>query len=180
MGEIDFKRITAGIKAAREAYQPGDLAKIYLAIESLRSLPLAPAYLNGVRDELVSMVCDLRVRGQHDTTPTSVYLSFYGTESRASFLKIGIAKDVRKRLAGHATSNPMPNLWTFAGAFGTRHKAGLVEAALLRHMANDKAHGEWLHVHGLSLDAAMEVVQSLAEVASDLAGGPVTFLRLEV
>jgi hypothetical protein len=110
-----------------------------------------------------------------DHIRTHVYLAFFGNEGRATYMKIGIAKNVRNRMSGIATGNPLPNLWTYSAPFFTRVKATAVEAALLRHMSPDKVHGEWIHVQGLSARTAAEVVVSLSEVAGTVHGDEVLF-----
>lgn len=177
--DIDIGPVIAGLKRMRLALRPGDLSILYSAFEDLRALPLPPSYLDGVRNEMQLM---MGVGQKHDRVfgPTMVYLSFYGVGGLASFLKIGVAKDVRKRLAGHATSNPMPNLWAFTASFMSRQKAEAVEAMLLRNLGEFKAHGEWLHVEKLCRDKATTMADQLSKIAARETGNDVTFAPLEV
>ncbi len=173
--DINIAGVVDGIAQARGHYSPGNVACVYRAIEILRGLPYAPAYLDGVRDELLGFLTTKAAAPRYYTA--SVYLAFYGVGDRATYLKVGIAKDVEARMSGHTTSNPLPNLWTYTAGFDRRAKASAVELALLRHLSGDKVHGEWVHVHGLSEQAARSFVESLAEVASSAHGSPVFFNR---
>jgi hypothetical protein len=82
-------------------------------------------------------------------------------------------------MSGIRTGNPIPRLWTFAAAFPSREEAVEIESVLLQHMAAHKAHGEWVHVHGLSEQAAAAMAQSLGEVAARVLGHPAHFERVE-
>ena len=155
--------------------QAGDVATIYAAIERLNGLPLLPSYVNGLRDELMFLVTG---KGQLLQYPASTYLCFYGEGDRANYFKIGIAKDVKSRLATHATSNPLTSLWSFAAGFHAREDALQVEAALLRHMEGDKARGEWVRCGSVTEAVAGEIAASLAEVASAVLGRQVVFDRV--
>lgn len=162
--------IVHGAKAMRAAVAPMDFVRVTAIAEAMSKLPLPAAYVDGVKVELLQM---LGMPGRIDMT--SVYLAFYGDSDRANYLKIGVAKDVRARMRGIATGNPLPRLWTFEAVFASRQVAADVEAALIRHMSPDKIHGEWVKVGSLSEQAALAVVSSLAEVASHTFGGHVCF-----
>lgn len=169
----DFNHLGRKLSAMRRS-QPGDIATIYSAMDKLSSLPLLPSYINGLRDELMYMVTGKGKLLQHQA---STYLCFYGEGDRASYFKIGIARDVKSRLATHATSNPLTSLWNFAAGFHTREDALSVEAALLRHMKDDRASGEWVRCGSVSESVAAEIADSLAEVASQVIGQTVIFER---
>jgi hypothetical protein len=111
--------------------------------------------------------------------PISVYLAFYGINDMASYLKIGIAKNVKNRLGGIKTGNPLPNLWTFTAVYDSKRDALSVESALLDHMSGDSVHGEWINVHGMTLQVSEALAESLSEVASEVTGGKIFFRREE-
>lgn len=98
------------------------------------------------------------------------------SRARLHFKPGDIAR-VYSAMAGHATSNPLPSLWTYTAGFSLRAQAAAVESALLHHLSADKVHGEWVHVRGLSESAAAAVAESLAEVASATRGEVVQFSR---
>lgn len=168
--DIDFNDIARRIEALPGLVKPGDLSRIAAALEGLRGLPFPPGYLDEMRDDMFSA---LR-RGER--VVTYVYLAFYGLGDKASHLKIGISRNVKHRLGGIKVGNPLPNLWAFSAICASRQEAEEIEAALLRHMAPHKVHGEWVNVHGVSEDAARAIVQSLAEVASSAHGKEVDFM----
>jgi hypothetical protein len=172
--EIDISAVLRGLGGMRSAVQPGALAKVYAAVEGLRELPYPQGYLDGVRDELLFM---LTGRGNEPKPVASVYLAFYGHGRHANYLKIGIASDVRGRLASHTTSNPVPMLWAWTAGFNARPDAYGIESALLKHMSPDKLHGEWVSVGGFSEQATGALVESLAEVATASHGQLVRFRR---
>lgn len=166
--EADYNEIARRISALPTPIKPGDVGKMFAALEMLKQLPFPPGYLDELRDE---MYLTLK-QGQH--VPTSVYLSFYGLNDTASHLKIGIARNVRSRLSSIKTGNPLPNLWVYTARFASRQEAAMVEAALLRHMSPYRAHGEWARVD-VSKDSAAELVAALTEVAQECRMGAVTF-----
>lgn len=176
IAEVDLGPVLDGFKAMRSNFRAGDVARIHQAVETLRELPLPPSYLDGIRDELVQMCTG---RGKITYYASCVYLAFYGEGARATYLKIGIAKDVRARLKSHTTSNPIPMLWAYFAGFDARTEATKVESALLNHMKADRIHGEWVSVGEIAQAAATAIVESLAEVASDATGGPVQFEPFE-
>lgn len=172
--DIDLATLIANLYHMRGEWRPAQVARLCCVVAELRKLPLPPAYVDGLQDELFQLI------GQ--TMPSEetvkVYLAFYGNSERAEFLKIGVAKNVRNRLGAFTTGNPMPNLWTYSAVIGSRSSAMSVESALLTHMAEDKAQGEWISVRGLSEAAALAVAQSLGEVASETRGKPIAFERV--
>lgn len=171
--DIDFNDMARRIEALPGLVKPGDLARIAAALSDLKGLPFPPGYLDEVRDDMFTA---LR-RGERSVT--YVYLAFFGLGDKASHLKIGISRNVKHRLGGIKTGNPLPNLWSFSAICGSRQEAEEVEAALLRHMAPHKVHGEWVNVHGVSEDAARAIVQSLAEVAAAVHGKGLQFMPHE-
>ena len=171
---IDLGGLVLGITGLRGCWSAGDVARLCMAVTYLRRLPLPGAYVDGLQDELFQMI------GQ--TVPPEekikVYLAFYGCGERASFLKIGVAKNVKNRIASFSTGNPLINVWTFAADIGGRQRAMGVESALLKHLVADAAQGEWIKVQGLTESASLAFVDSLAEVATETRGQPVTFERV--
>lgn len=172
LDEVDFNGLAKQVTGLRKRVKPGDLAQVMAAIESLRDLPFPPGQLDYVKDEL------LRSLSLPSPRQTSVYLAFYGEGDAASHMKIGISRSVKSRLSGIKTGNPLPIMFAFEAAVISREDALTVEQALLTHMSHARLHGEWVHVGGLSLQAAEAVVGSLAEVASEIIALPVNFKRI--
>jgi len=137
-----------------------DILKIEWAVRIIKRTVLPAAYVDGIRAELLLMV------GKPDADLTYVYMTFWGMEDRADYMKIGIAKNVRKRMSGAHTDNPMNRLWTFTIPLPTRSEAMTVEAALLQHMAHSRITGEWVKLSKFSEQACKAMADSLAEVAS--------------
>lgn len=106
--------------------------------------------------------------------PCSVYLGFFGDSERSTFLKIGIARNVANRMTQHIHSSPMVCTVAMSAEFPDRRAAMAVEAALLRHMRDDRARGEWVNCRA-SLEACRAIAASLAEVAAAVSGQPVEF-----
>lgn len=173
--EIDIYALMGGFAGMRKATSTRDAILVVQAIQTLRKTKLPDAYVDGVQDELLEMV------GQ--TVPKDmlvhVYLTFHGAEDLATYMKVGVARDVSNRLSTLATGNPLPRLWAFKAPFIDRNYAMRVEAALLRHMNADRVTGEWVRVGGLSRSAADSVVESLAEVAGIACGRDVVFSQFE-
>ena len=176
--EMDLGPVLTSLEKMREATRPGDLMQLNSAMAELAKLPIPPAYLNGLRDELSSLLFGTKY--DYRAYVANVYLAFFGDpgSDRASYLKVGIAKDVFARMLSHSTSNPLTRMWVFAAGFDTRGFAQTVEAGLLKHLDPDRVKGEWVHVHGVAEDAAAVIVESLAEVAADIHGAPVRFKRV--
>jgi hypothetical protein len=154
-----------------------DAATLFDVFDPIQHMAFPPGYLKSIRAEMIEV---LRSQCTDGMDRTCVYLTFFGNGDRASHMKIGIAKGVKSRLSSIRTGNPIPHLWTYATAFHSRQMALRVEGALLRHMASDRAQGEWVNVHGLSEGAARAVVDSLAEVAAAVSRDAVAFHRTEV
>jgi hypothetical protein len=172
----DFKRqidlAILGFRHIEKKSGPAQIGLVLQVIEYMRELPLPPAYIDGIQSEVLWMLGK-----QKDLDTISVYLSFYGHDDRAGYLKIGIAKDVKSRMHGIATGNPVPRLWTYSAPFACKADAAKIEAALLAHMSPEKVHGEWVYMKGISEQASAAVVESLAEVATASNGHPVVFAR---
>lgn len=168
--DIDFNDLARRLSEIPRKLQPGDACLIAAAIDSIRGLPFPDGYLDEVCQDM------LRTAQRGGRVTTYVYLAFFGSDDKASHLKIGIAKNVRSRLNGIKTGNPLTNLWTYSAELSSRQDAEEIEAALLRHMSPQKVHGEWVNVHGLSQPASEAVVQSLSEVAGALRGHEVAFM----
>lgn len=171
--EINFSGLIQGLYSMRSASTVSDGIGVMKAIAHLRKVGTLPeAYVDGIQDELLQLICQPIPQEVH----VNVYLTFHGLENRASFLKIGVARNVRSRMKELSTGNPLPRIWTFASGYSSRQKAMKVERALLEHMSHSRVNGEWVQVHGLSFDAAEAVVASLAEVASAAVSEPADFL----
>lgn len=176
--EIDFGPVLTGLEKMREAYLPADLHRLNAILVEMSHLPIPQACIDGIRDELMALVCGTNYTYRSYTA--NVYLAFFGDADaeRASYMKVGIAKDVASRMLSHSTSNPLTQRWVFAAGFNTRQEALAVEAGLLRHQRDDRVKGEWVNVHGVSESAAASIADSLAEVASEIHGAPVRFKRV--
>lgn len=174
--DIDFNELAKRIQKHSGRVAPGSIGRVEAAIETLRDLPFAYGYLDSLREEILTAL----YKRKHKHGCVFVYLAFYGNENKASFLKIGIAANVQSRLRGIKTGNPLPNVFTYAARFETRQEAAAVESALLDNMSPDGVHGEWIDVHGMAYAAVSAVVESLAEVASDVDGSEVHFNSLGV
>lgn len=172
--EVNLEPLVIGLERMRKS-AAGDAYRIMQAVKFLRDTSLPEAYVDGIQDELLQMLCQPVPKDLH----IHVYLAFHGTEGRASFMKIGVAKNVKSRMSSLATGNPMPRIWTYATPLSCRQKAHKVESALLSHMAGSRVNGEWVNVHGLSEEAALGVVGSLAEVAGAVVREPIEFRRIE-
>ncbi|OGT59752.1 MAG: hypothetical protein A3E01_04625 [Gammaproteobacteria bacterium RIFCSPHIGHO2_12_FULL_63_22] len=138
-----------------------DVLNIEWVSRILSNTVLPPAYIAGIRMELLQMV------GKPDADLTYVYMSFWGMEDRADYMKVGVAKNVRKRMSGAHTDNPMNRLWTFTIPLHTRQEALNVEAALLKHMCESRITGEWVKLSKFSAQACRALAESLAEVAAE-------------
>src|ERR1044072_1145144 len=112
------------------------MARVEIALDDafamLRSVGVPADFLESMRVQAFWETAKAARPGEIDRT--FCYLGFYGADNRASFMKVGIAKNVGKRLSAIATGNPLPCLWTFQAQFVHKHIARAVEARLLRHM----------------------------------------------
>lgn len=159
-------------------YARVDTCEIMQAIEEAFERMRSAGIPAGVLEPLRLPLCDAAVTARSGRVDrTNCYLAFYGIGDRASFLKIGVAKNVARRISALSTANPMPCLWAYSASLITRPMAMAVESMLLQHLASDKAQGEWINLHGISEQVAEEIVKSLAEVASHGAREPVNFTR---
>jgi hypothetical protein len=159
--------LCANFRRMREGTTNEDLMWIDQAHRTLRRSRLPAAYVDGIRAELLQMI------GMTKVDETFVYLAFWGMDGRSEFLKIGVAKDVKRRMGDIHSANPMDRLWTFKMPLDTRGEAMQVESALLRHMAKDRVTGEWIRLSGCSAQACEAIAASLAEVAAAARGRPV-------
>ena len=171
---IDFNELTKGMICASNKTL-GSLVTVYDIVEQMRGIPFPPGYIDTLRDEMLSVL-----KTGIPTKPTFVYLAFYGFNGRATHLKIGVAKDVKARMASIRTGNPLQNLWTYTAAYSTKPDALRVEAALLAHMSSDSVHGEWVSVGLVSDKASAAIVGSLNDVAEAVAGCRINFRLSEV
>lgn len=168
--EIDFNEMTRGIIHNRKKYRAGSFVRAAEILDALHELGLPPGYVESIRSDVFKVLKD-----GHAYAPSNVYLAFFGLDNKATHLKIGVAKDVKKRMGGIRTGNPLPNLWTYSATYETRRDAFAVESAILAHMAADSVHGEWVSVGSISERAAEAIVESLADVAEAAAGCRIKF-----
>jgi hypothetical protein len=145
------------------AVQHGELARAVDLIQAGQPVP----GLGEIPPKFVAMVTGYGM-------PMRVYLAFFGENDCSQYLKIGIAQNVKARMQGHRTSNPLPLVLTMTAEFLRKADARAVESALLRHMAGDRIHGEWVRCMA-SVPACRAIAESLAEVASEVSGRPVEF-----
>lgn len=167
---IDFNQIAKNIVRVSGKYQAGSLVRVYEVMDQLRELPFPPGYVDSLRDDVLKVL-----QAGVSAKPTFVYLAFYGINDRATHLKVGVAKDVKARLTGIRTGNPLPILWTFTALYPTRSDAMVVESAILAHLSADSIHGEWVSVGALTASTAEAIVDSLADVATAVSGYHIHF-----
>lgn len=168
--------LIANLGRMRKWANDGDVIAVMQAMATLRRATAIPsAYVDGLQDELLQLI------GKPDSVPlTSVYLAFHGPEERATFVKVGVARNVKSRMRQLYTGSPMPRLWTFALALKSRDLAYKVEGALHAHLRDTGSSGEWFALHGLTHQAAEQFAASLAEVAEMASGRPAVFKQVEV
>lgn len=167
----DIGAVVDGLKRMHTQWRRSDEAKIENAMRILSETNLPKAILEGFRVEMLQLL------GARYYDHTHVYIAFFGDEGRAQFMKIGVAKHVRFRIDGIRTGNPLDCLWTFCCPIGSRAEAGKVEAALHRNMANTRTNGEWFRLSKCSEQACEAIVQSLAELATEICERPIEFTR---
>lgn len=173
-GDDQWAKIVEGFAYMRGGVNAGKAHRVWAVMNSIRRAKCFPdAYLDGVLDEMFQMLAQPLPREAR----ASVYLAFHGLENRASFLKVGVAVDVKKRMRELYTGNPFPRLWTFEAELPSRSAAYRTEGALHHHLRPANTSGEWFQVHGLSESAACGFAESLAEVATEMAGASVEFKR---
>lgn len=171
--EIDaasFAALIDRVDSMKARANKGHAGTIDLAMRHLATTPLPEAYLEGIRFELLQML------GQEHVDRTFAYMTFWGMDGRAEFMKIGVAKDVRARMMGIRTGNPMERLWTFKMVFNSRSEAMRVESALLSKMSADRVSGEWIRMAKCSAQACQAIADDLAAVASELVERPIDLL----
>lgn len=168
--DFDINALVHNLTNYRARGNAADSVAVMKAIHYLRMSSLPESYVDGVQDELLRMICSRVARDY-------VYLAFHGEGKVASHMKIGVAKNVAKRMSGISTSSPLPRLWVFSAPLIGRKASLRIEKALLEHMSEDRSNGEWVSVGGLSESAAIAVVESLAEVAALVTSQSVKFTR---
>lgn len=163
---LNLNSVVDGLMLMQDCTSVNEAVSVIRAIRELRKTQLPTAYLDGIQDELLAML------GQHypKRAQVSVYLTFHGSEGRASHLKIGVARNVRKRLASLQTGSPLPRLWTWSAPFNGRQLAFKVESKLLSIMEGNRTSGEWSSVGSITEPAAEKLVESLSDAAAALAG----------
>lgn len=74
---------------------------------------------------------------------TTAWVYFLQADSDERLIKIGWTTDLERRLASLSLSSPTPLI--LLGSFGFRGEAPAMkfERGLHRHLATDRAHGEW-------------------------------------
>lgn len=176
--DYDWQGMADCVRKNGARFRGGDFAALYCVFDSVQHLGFPPGYLNSLRQEMAAVLLE---HSEDSSSPTCVYLTFFGVDDRASHMKIGVARDAKSRLGSIRTGNPIPHLWTFTTTFKSRQMAMRVERALLRHMSPDRAEGEWVNVSGLSEQAAEAVAGSLAEVARAISRvSGLTFTRAKI
>lgn len=164
------------LREIRNYLPPDELPKLRAGMAELRKLSYIPRYyLDSIELELKDMLTGRGYSFRRDAA--AVYLAFFGVGGVAEYLKIGIAKNVKFRMDGHATSNPFEQMWVYSAMFGSRLQAGAVERALISSQAEHNIKGEWIRVNIASTGEATRLAESLAEVASRVAERPVVFTR---
>lgn len=158
--------LLSGLGAARSRVSQYEIDSIQSAMNILRRAPLADAYVDGLHMEILQMM------GAEKLSQTYVYLSFWGMGDRADFLKIGIAKNVKHRMSGHKSSNPLDRLWTYSMTCISRPEALKVEAALLAKMSEDRCSGEWVRLSRFSAQACKAIADDLSALAAEVCGRP--------
>lgn len=175
--EIDMMGLVLGLHGYRKrSSAPNCAAKVLQALTILRRTDLPEAYIDGLQDELLQMACQDPPADLADY----VYLAFHGEGDRANYMKVGIARNVGRRMTRVTQSSPLPRLWVWSAPFIGRHVARKVEAGLLDHMRASRTNGEWTSVGQISEGAAEAIVHSLAEVAATHTTQQVYFTRTEV
>lgn len=176
--EYDWQAIAdAARRHGLNSYRPGDIATVYGVTRALEHLPLGSGALDQVREFLVE---SLRSRALANESPTSIYLTFFGGDQGAEYLKVGVSGSLKGRMSSIRTSNPMAQLWTWAGAAPSRREAYRLEREILAHLSEARLSGEWVRARCGSIDVAQMMVDSISEFVASLVGpGAVTFLRVE-
>lgn len=140
------------------------------AIKQLRKTILPAAYVEGIRGELYQML------GTDMGERTSVYLAFFGAGDQADYMKIGIARNVGRRMDGLRSGNPMMFLTAYSAPFVSRQAAARVEAGLLEFYRESRANGEWVRLSSpRDREGCRAIVESLCQVATGLYGREVEF-----
>lgn len=170
-GELDLRGLVYGMHALKSQGARNNAVRVIHAIDVLRKSTIPSAYIDGLQDELLALVCD--------RVPTDlkshVYLTFHGERGVASHMKVGVAKNVRSRVGSFSTGNPLPELWTFAASFPGRHIAYRIERAILDHLGESRAKGEWVRVPMLGVIDAACMASELGGFASQHTTHPVNF-----
>lgn len=162
-----IEKLLDGFRTLKFNVKPEHVRTIDAVVSALQRLPYPPAYVEGIRAELLQML------GLDYLDHTYVYLTFWGLEDRAEFMKVGVAKDVKSRMAGIKTGNPMDRLWTYCLLLHSRSEAMRVESALLEKMADSRVSGEWVRTSKLSAQACRAISDDLAAVATEVCGRPI-------
>lgn len=158
MSEHNWQGIAEAVRESGGVLRPGDISALYGTMEALRHLPFPPGYLDAIR---VQMVDALLGQSRTAQNQLNVYLAFHGGDSGASFMKVGVARQVSARMSALKTGNPLARLWTFSAVLPDRRSAYRLEKAILGHLKDRKAEGEWVEVCFTNLDAAWTFVESL-------------------
>ena len=86
-----------------------------------------------------------------DRQPMSCYLYVIESQSEQKPVKIGIANDAKKRLAGLQTGNPYPLTIKIQQEFKTREYALKAEKEIHERCARYRLEGEWFHARAVSV-----------------------------
>lgn len=167
----------------RRKLPPGTCARVGASIQGLADLPFPDGVLDDVSAYLLASLGYTGKSHPANTrlpAKTFVYLAFYGHDGKAECLKIGISRDVRIRISGTRTNNPIPFLWAYSAEFRTRKDARLVEKRLLGRVADGRIHGEWSATPGWSRLECDAIAECMAEISADILGFEVVFAHAAV
>lgn len=158
--------------------RPGDCVKVAGVVAQLEGMPLPHGAIQAVQEFLCF---SMRDNGLSERSPTSVYLTFFGEEDCAEYMKVGVSRVVKDRMSNIRTSTPLMQLWTWAAEAPVRKAAYKVEREILRHLKDDRVTGEWVKCRCSTIDAAEMIVRSIEEFCQSLDGGEsIRFTRAEV
>lgn len=128
------------------------LDKVDQAMALLREATFPEGYIDNLQAELTKACMEASDPGWRQRC--YVYMTFFGANEIASFMKIGVSNNPVFRVAGITTGNPLEPLWTFAIPFATRKEAMASERMLHAQYASQRAKGEWFAIAQASKEDA--------------------------
>lgn len=173
--DLNLDALVYGMKALKTAGGRKNALEVMYAMSRLRKTNFPEAYLDGLQDELLALACEQVPKDYI----YHVYLTFHGESGVATYMKVGMSKNVKSRVESFATGNPLPALWTYAVSFVGRHMAYRIESVLHSHLNDDRVKGEWFRVPMVDADSARDLADELAKVASPHTTQPVIFNLVE-